>query len=331
MKIPTLNEELFAALCHNEADTVRKLLEGGVSPDVWFDNGLSALMVAARAGAHDVLTVLLEHGADAHALNAQGRNALFYLCNWGESSHYHVERHTESARLLLDAGADAYACDTSGDSAFWLCCRYSCANVLMLMHKRSPLPLEARHACGDTPLLMACRYVSDIQNRRCNNRHAVNLLIALGGNSSATGADGKTARQLFRNLPFACDASWSPADYVASLESPSYHWPRIKKEIRMARPLAPFAVYAHGYTDLHYAARWGDEDAARELLDAGAMVDAVAHNGLTPLMLAARCGHWRVGLLLLAHGADRHCKDCRSLSAVDYALRAGNKRLWRAM
>lgn len=90
-------------------------------------------------------------------------------------------------------------------------------------------------------------------------------------------------------------------------------------------------MYAHGYTDLHDAARWGDEDAARELLDAGAMVDAVAHNGLTPLMLAARCGHWRAGLLLPAHGADRHCKDCRSLSAVDYALRAGNKRLWRAM
>jgi ankyrin repeat protein len=64
---------------------------------------------------------------------------------------------------------------------------------------------------------------------------------------------------------------------------------------------------ADGFTPLHYAAFFGQEDAARILLERGAEVEVVARNEsirVTPLHSAAAGSHSGIVTLLLEAGAD---------------------------
>lgn len=81
-----------------------------------------------------------------------------------------------------------------------------------------------------------------------------------------------------------------------------------------------------GWTPLHLASFFGQQDACRALLDAGAAVDATSRNSLrnTPLHAAVAGRHAEVALLLLERGADpsiHDAGDCTPLKiAEDNAL-----------
>jgi ankyrin repeat protein len=73
-------------------------------------------------------------------------------------------------------------------------------------------------------------------------------------------------------------------------------------EPELARAWSP-----DGFTALHYAAFFGQEDAARILLERGAEVGLVARNAtihVTPLHSASSGAHPGIVRLLLQHGAD---------------------------
>lgn len=76
-----------------------------------------------------------------------------------------------------------------------------------------------------------------------------------------------------------------------------------------------------GWTPLHLAAFFGQVEAARVLLDAGADVNAVSQNSLanTPLHAATAGKHSDVALLLLASGADAHTTDAGGYTPVQIA------------
>jgi ankyrin repeat protein len=59
-----------------------------------------------------------------------------------------------------------------------------------------------------------------------------------------------------------------------------------------------------GFTPLLFAARVGDVESAKALLDAGAPVDEAAANGATPLTIAAHSGQSAVARYLIGRGAD---------------------------
>ncbi|XP_046983137.1 ankyrin repeat and protein kinase domain-containing protein 1-like [Schistocerca americana] len=77
-----------------------------------------------------------------------------------------------------------------------------------------------------------------------------------------------------------------------------------------------------GRTALHWAARKGDVEAVRLLLEAGAAVDAREIKGKqrTPLHLAAEQGGAAVVRLLLRATADPNARDCRGQAEVAAAL-----------
>ena len=79
------------------------------------------------------------------------------------------------------------------------------------------------------------------------------------------------------------------------------------EELLAAEPALASAWSPDGFTALHYAAFFGQEDAAQLLLERGAAADVVARNErihVTPLHSAASGGHAAIVKLLLAHGAD---------------------------
>src|SRR5262249_29837805 len=65
-----------------------------------------------------------------------------------------------------------------------------------------------------------------------------------------------------------------------------------------------YTVQRGGATPLLFAARAGDVDSARILLEAGADVNESQPDGLSALVLAAHSGNGGVAALLLEHGAD---------------------------
>ncbi|KAH6855717.1 HET and ankyrin domain protein [Chaetomium sp. MPI-CAGE-AT-0009] len=97
--------------------------------------------------------------------------------------------------------------------------------------------------------------------------------------------------------------------------------------IKFILSVRAFKIDAHdasGRTLLSWAAEFGNEQVARELLRQGAMVDVSDRNGLTmtPLLWGAADGHVEMARLLLQEGADREARDKKGRSAI--ALAAAN-------
>lgn len=86
----------------------------------------------------------------------------------------------------------------------------------------------------------------------------------------------------------------------------------------------PNQVY-HTNTALTYAARDGFTQIAVLLLAAGADVNWIDGEGVTPLILASFKGHRELVQLLLDHGADTTIIDQWDRTALDYALRRGDE------
>ena len=79
------------------------------------------------------------------------------------------------------------------------------------------------------------------------------------------------------------------------------------EELLEAEPELAQAWSPDGFTALHYAAFFGQEEAAQILLDHGAETNLVARNAtihVTPLHSAAAGSHPGIVKLLLEHGAD---------------------------
>ena len=72
----------------------------------------------------------------------------------------------------------------------------------------------------------------------------------------------------------------------------------------LANGADPRAVDASGNTPLHHAARSTDPGVAALLRDAAAEIDALNHDGQTPLAIACAAGNWRLARFLLERGAQ---------------------------
>ena len=96
---------LFQAIRRGDTELLRGALRAGTPPDIRASDGTTPLMAAALHGSAEMVSALLDAGADPRAVSEAGVTALL----WGAWD-------ANKARLLLERGADPNARSALGNT-----------------------------------------------------------------------------------------------------------------------------------------------------------------------------------------------------------------------
>ena len=258
------------------------------------------LIDAVRRQQATAIAALLETagrpgGPEVNAARPDGATALHWAA---------YRDDLETARRLVAAGADADAANDLGVTPLALACGNAGPGMVKLLLTAGGDPRAAVET-GET-VLMACA--------RTGNVEAVRHLLDAGADVDArellehqtalmwAAAQGHPAVvQLLIDRGADVGARSRARRLVISR--------RLQSDLRYGELGRSYGTDAEetqvgGFTPLLFAARNGDAEVARRLLDAGADADDRAPDGAGALVVAAHSGHRELVLTLLERGAD---------------------------
>jgi ankyrin repeat protein len=256
--------------------------------------GATPLMHAAAFGNVEILKLLLDAGADVNARNDFDATALL----WGA-------RDPNKARLLIARGADVNARSRQGRTPLMLASLGHGESSIVALMLEKGADVNVKDKRGDTALGLAAM-TGEIESMR--------LLLAKGANPAAVNDKGET--------PIVLATKSKDADAVRLL---------IAKRVDVNVATTSFNNVRHGpiamikLTPLHRAAAFGPVEMVRDLLAAGADVNARDSRALTPLIFAVATEYAapRIVQTLLQAGADVNARDNTGETALDWAEKFG--------
>ncbi len=249
-------------------------------------DGTPALHWAVRAGNLDAAKRLVAAGADVNAASRFGLTPLHVAIRQGD---------TALTRWLLDAGADVAAPDRAGEPPLLQAARVGVPAVAAALLEHGAAVDGRDGAYGETPLMVAVRE---------GHLELATLLLDRGADVNAQSRAEPAPR------------------FIPPSESP----PGLSKGIGIIRagwPEGRGKRYPAGgsKTPLNYAARAGNVEVARLLVERGAKLELADGNGITPLLEAivnanifrvnrlGKSDHLAVANLLLDAGANVNAMD----------------------
>jgi ankyrin repeat protein len=262
--------------------------------------GLTPLLYAAREGCTGCTQYLIEAGADLNKTDPEGITPLVMA---------NLNAKWDSAKLLLEAGANPDKWDIYGRSPLYTAVDYN------------TLPHGGRADRLSTDLTTSFEIVQMILAKGSNPNLQLKLFPpyrALGADRGADGLLKTGVTALFR----AARGGDAPVvklliEKGAMLDLPNED---------AVTPLIVAAGYRASAIDTRGRFRTELEafEVTRQLLEAGAQVNAVESAGQTAIFGAATNGWNTVVQLLADHGADLEHKDTAGNNVVDAAMgRAG--------
>ncbi len=258
----------------------------------WGDSeaaGSSDLQLVNAAKNRDWATVgiLLNRGGDANARQGDGATALHWAAHW--NGLVAVER-------LIEAGADVDAANELGATPLWVACASRNTEVVQRLLLAGADPGRGLRT-GET-VLMRCTATGDPA--------AVRALIEHGAEVDATEPENGQTALMWAAAHRQPDAARMLLAHGAAVDARTI----VRRQFRgtglrsTTSPAGATHFDAGGFTPLLFAARHGDVESARLLLNAGADVDESGADGNSALVLAAMSGHPRLAEFLLARGAN---------------------------
>jgi uncharacterized protein len=278
-------------------EAVRRLIKNGADANQTQGDGVTALHWAARRGDEPTASVLLLAGANPRAATRSGRYTALHLA---------AERGSAPiVAALIARGADVNARTTTGATALMFAAAAGDTTALTALLDAGAEANAAEAFRGQTPLIWAAA---------ANQADVVKLLIARGADPNqatnvidfaALSRDGSNPDG--RNLPAqAASRTATPTTAQAAVRAEPVAPRRIATPGIDRNYLINELVHAQGgFGPIHYAAREGYLGVVTALLDEGVDVNTLAGGDRTsPLLVAAVNGHFDMGRLLLARGAD---------------------------
>jgi ankyrin len=269
--------------------------------------GEPPLIAAVRSGDAAVVRALVNAHADVNARQVDGATALHWAAHLDD---------LQIAALLIHAGARAGSADDTGTTPLYLACTNRSAAMVGALLSAGADP-NATLLNGETAL-MTCSRTGDAK--------AVVALLARG-------ADVNRKEPFHNQTALMWAAAQKHPDVVVALikagadvraRSRTYTQ-TVTSEVtqRAGREELNYTVPRGGSTPLLFAARSGDVESARLLLQAGASVNDALPNGMTALIEAAHSGHQDVGMLLLDKGAEPNAREVGYTALHAAVLRGG--------
>lgn len=296
---------LSEAATYGGAGLVEALLKAGADVNtLTTEKGETVLMTASRAGNVDAVRVLLEHGADANAKeNFRGQNSLMWAA---------AENHPDVIKLLLAHGADVKVRSSDRDTtppklmAGTPAAPISRGGLTALIFAARQGGIESAKtlleggadinqgdADGNTPLLIAI----------LNNHDELSLmLIDKGANVNAVNKDGRSP--IFAAVD-AHDVDWSDRPLVKETDKVS--------SLDVIKALMDHKANVNAQLTAVSIIKKAAQDSADRTLGVGA----------TAFMRAARSGDVEVMKLLLDHGADPKLANKDGVTALSVAAGMG--------
>jgi ankyrin repeat protein len=243
------------------------------------------IIEAVKTGNIDVARRLLADGADVDAQQGDGATAL----------HWAAHRNDlETANMLIDAGATVGASNELGATPLWLAAINGDA-VMVGRLLDAGAEADAALQMGETPLMTAARG---------GDLDTVELLLEHGADVNAAEHERRQTALMW------AVAQRHPAvvrlliAHGADVHARTATWDQLENTAGNTNPTGNFRMEHGGSTPLLFAARQGDVETARALIEAGANVNDTAAAGTSVLVIAAHSGHGPLATYLLEQGAD---------------------------
>jgi len=322
---------LYLACLNGDSAMIEKLLKAGADPNAVSTEGETALMTASRAGDLASVKVLLDHGAKVDAKESwHGETALM----WAAAEH-----HASLMKLLLSRGADVNARSeankwerqvTSEPRDKWL-----------PMGALTPLMFSARQGCVDCEKVLLDAGadknavdpdgISSLLFAIINGHYdAADFLVSQGADPNLADKTGRTALysavdyhtppQSNRPAPKELDSDVPSLDLVKDLLA---HNANVNAQLKAQQPYrtkldrGDDTMLAAGTTALVRAAKAGDTEVVKLLLDKGADAKLATRNGINPLMAAAGLGTKEEDT------TGRFKTEDMAIATIDLCLKAG--------
>lgn len=276
---------------------VSRLLSCTGDVDGKAQDGSTALMVAARFGWYDGVKLLLDQGADAHAVDHRFSTCLHHIAD-------HRGAHSQSKAskcidLLLKVGLDVEARDGNGRTPLMIAICRGCPGCIEDLQQGGAAINADTTNTGRNLLMLAAGY--------CPDQVFLELLLNCGLDVNAVDQDGQTALMMATRIE-------APEEPIKLLLSFGAHIDAADNYGDTALIMA-----VKRYIDPHKG--------AEILLQSGADVNAANHRGETALMAIIGTGNFRQdkGLvkLLLQSGADANAVDARGRTALMISIERG--------
>ena len=288
----------MAALYGNPA-MIDRLLKAGADAKELTGNGETMVMLAARNGNPQAVKLLVEAGADVNARERlRGTTALM----WAVS-----QRHPEAAKVLIASGADVGAKSAgAGVPRNYMANRVNLRAVTQSQDRRKRAAAAGR--TYEEQLAFEQREGRDLGGQRglAQSLGPDGLPLPQAGRGQAAaapgagnGAAGATGRGRAAG-PGAAGAG-APGRGQGAAPAPADADTDDDNEVVFAGLVGSGGG---GLTPLVFAAREGDIESARALLDAGANINQTTEYGWTPLLTAVNNRNYRLAMFLLDRGAD---------------------------
>lgn len=253
---------LHSAIMGGHIEIVTFLLEQGAEADARNSVNQSPLLYAAYQGFVDIMKLLHDRGAALHYLDTRGMSPIHFAARQGQ---------TEAVAYLLANGVETDPRNGQGITPFFLAAMSGREETAGLLADRGA-DINVKNNEGDTPLLIA------LQRR---HRAIIELLMSRGVDVAT---EGEEAAALLKAA--ALTGSRNLVDFLVS------------KDVDFG------GVDESGRTLLHCSVIGELTDLSRRLIEQGWDINAADMYGKTPLHYSVSAHNMEITGMLLENGAD---------------------------